>query len=790
MALLILTAAATWNLVVGGVVVGQDSATFFYPMYAFLGERLRAGHIPGWFPYQFSGIPFAADPESGWMYLPAMLSFLLPLPTAALTFVIFHLILAGLSTYALARAIGLSVVGALVAAVAFEYSGMLYDRPVCCPPYIQVAAWLPLALLGVELALRRRTWLARAWWWGTAGFALSQVLGGWLGQGSSYALLAIGGYVAYRTLIDPPLPVPLARHRLAGLVLHGGAVLVFGFGLAAAGILPRLEYNALSNVAGGRYQGSMVWAAAIGGLGWMEITTILVTRTGYYVGGATAGLAVMAIPVARRRFATPYFALLSAGALVLAGKDTTLLHTALYRLLPRFEVLHRHAPYRVLMLFYPGPAVLAGALVSSLERWHRRPAVLTFAAVLPILTALLVVSRGVTISRTALAALVFTSFVVATYALIPLPALRELVPAGLLVIVSVDLITAGQGYMVERGPEFGFAKVNLAPYYAPTGAGAFLQARAKDPPFRFFGYDPLIHQPTDPHLALYRYHWSDPRTVALLLNNRGTPLHLQDVQGYNPVQLQRYVEYLTALNGFVQEYHEANIYPSGLASPLLNLLNVRYIVIPATSPTNRPDLTQVLREHITVYQDAQVRVLENRAALPRAWIVHNATQVAPGAALAHLSTGQVDPREVALLEEPPPPLRRPGDPTADQATIVEDEPDRITLRIRTDAPGMLVLSEMYYPAWRPYVDGEPVHLYVADHALQAVSVPIGEHQVELRYQSATLRSGLAISIAAYAALAGLGLAAGWQRWRGRDAGHLAADAPTAAPTRSGQDNGR
>jgi hypothetical protein len=36
------------------------------------------------------------------------------------------------------------------------------------------------------------------------GLALSQVLAAWPGQGSYYALLALGGYVAYRTLLFPP----------------------------------------------------------------------------------------------------------------------------------------------------------------------------------------------------------------------------------------------------------------------------------------------------------------------------------------------------------------------------------------------------------------------------------------------------------------------------------------------------------------------------------------------------------------------------------------------------------
>src|SRR5215211_8303447 len=74
-ALLVLLGIASSPLLVDGTAVGLDTTTFFYPMYRLLGERLRAGDIPGWNPSLFSGAPFAADPESGWTYAPAMLLF-------------------------------------------------------------------------------------------------------------------------------------------------------------------------------------------------------------------------------------------------------------------------------------------------------------------------------------------------------------------------------------------------------------------------------------------------------------------------------------------------------------------------------------------------------------------------------------------------------------------------------------------------------------------------------------------------------------------------------------------
>ncbi len=760
--LLALTAITTWDLVLGGTMVGQDSAAFFYPIFSALGERLAAGDIPGWNPHQFAGIPFAADPESGWMYLPAMLFFTaLPLVAAAKTWILFHLLLPGLATLGLGRALGMGTLGALTAAVAYEFSGLLYARNVCCPAYSQVMAWLPALLLAMELAIQSRGWLGRITWWGATGFALSQILAAWLGQGSYYALLAFGGYVLYRTVIAPPERTLTMRGRLMGLILHGAVPFVIGLALAAAAILPRLEYNARTNLAEG-YTGDLAWAAVLGGWDVPATVASLLGRSLSYPGGATLALAFAAFVVARGRHAAPYFAALAAGTLILAQRETTWLHQIPYTLLPRFEELHRHWPERVLVAFYLGPAMLAGATVHALAR-RERPALLAASAILPVLVTLAVAIRLGPINGLALLAGVVAVLGLLIVAQPRGRAIRRLVPSVLILTIFVDLLGAGR-FNIEHGPFGGFHKVDLATYYTPNGAAAFLQTQAANgQPTRFFGYDPGIH-PGDDTPQLYRYFFADPRSTALLLNNRGTVLGLEDIQGYNPIQPQRYVELIRAINGFTQEYHEANVYPAGLDSPLLNLLNARYILVPSVIPPGRADLERLVGQYPTVYADAQVRVLENRDALPRAWIVHEARQVATGEALSLLASGAVDPRRVALLEQTPPPdVAPPSNPALEEATVTHQEPDKLRVTVRTDAAGLLVLSETVDPAWQAEVDGTPAPILTADHLLRAVPVPAGEHTVELRYESTTLKVGTAISLLAYTGVIGIWTAAGWGR---------------------------
>ena len=779
-AIFALTIVAGWSLVSGGVVVSKDPITQYYPWYSYLGESLRSLDIPAWNPSQFSGAPFAGDPLSGWTYLPAMILFtILPLWAAASGFVLLHLLLAGLFTYALARTLRMNVAGSMLAAVAYEFNGFMYWRNLCCSPYAQVMAWLPLAILGVELAVRSSKWLDRGLWWGISGLALSQMLAAWPGQGSYYALLALGGYVFYRTVLFPPENIRGVQGRIVGLLLHGAAVLAFGFGLAAAGLLPRLEYQALSTLADG-YGNIEGVKAAYGGNTWEDWKRFLVPGL-VYPGLAVLALALAAPLIARGKHAVPFFVGLALCTLTLAGKDVTLLHSVLYHVLPGFEWIHPHGPERIKVILYLPFAMLAGATLSSLgDRGRSAGALLA----LPALLSLFLITRlgiplppgettemfvrglggswdsiqtnlGIVIPVASLLSLVAANICVLAYALSP--AVRPLAASLVIFVVFVDLLSAGMATVagranVEEGKRL--VKIDLATYYEPTGVAKFLRSKTEDEPVRYVGYGPYLRG-NNARSYTYNNRFTDPNVSGLLASNLATPLGLQSIQGYNAVHLATYDRFMEALNGRLQGYHGADVYPGGLDSPLLDLLNVRYFVVPTVTQKVQHPLRDLKDTHSTAYSDDRIEVLENRDALPRAWIVHSARQTSQKEALKLLSSGAVDPRQTALLERRPPNLAEPDEPSADRTSVTSYEADRIELKTSTGAPGLLMLSEMYYPAWKAYVDGRPVPLYKGDYMLRAVPVPAGDHTVEMRYQSPTLAAGIAISLVFYAALVAL-----------------------------------
>jgi hypothetical protein len=137
--------------------------------------------------------------------------------------------------------------------------------------------------------------------------------------------------------------------------------------------------------------------------------------------------------------------------------------------------------------------------------------------------------------------------------------------------------------------------------------------------------------------------------------------------------------------------------------------------------------------------------------------------VAPSARerVAALSSGL--PADVVLLERPGP----VGQGRPATIELIRDSGDEIRARVSALGEGYLVVADPLQHGWDATVDGRPVPLRAADHALVAVFVPDGEHEVVLRFGPAAWWAGLWISAASAAILGGVGLAA-WRRKRAED----------------------
>jgi hypothetical protein len=144
-----------------------------------------------------------------------------------------------------------------------------------------------------------------------------------------------------------------------------------------------------------------------------------------------------------------------------------------------------------------------------------------------------------------------------------------------------------------------------------------------------------------------------------------------------------------------------------------------------------------------------VKIYQNLAVLPRAFMVHQARAVAGDEeALALMLDPAFDPAREVLLAQPEvaPPAPASGESSA---TIVSYEPERVEIEASLDSPGYLVLTDAHYPGWTVEVDGVPVPIEPADLYFRAVRLEPGDHQVVFTYAPSSARVGLGLGLAAW-----------------------------------------
>jgi Bacterial membrane protein YfhO len=241
---------------------------------------------------------------------------------------------------------------------------------------------------------------------------------------------------------------------------------------------------------------------------------------------------------------------------------------------------------------------------------------------------------------------------------------------------------------------------------------------------------------------------------------------LDNANGNNPLLPRDTRAFLTALGGrdpSATNIGEDRPFPRLLVtSPLLNLLNVRYIISTSADGADirAVDPTAAVTAFPAVFSDVY-HVYENVAALPRAFVVPNARVVAARAEqLQQLATGAVDPRSVVLLDEGASDELAPtGGPQPGSVTYRAVGANETSIDVRGTAGGYLVILDPYWPGWVARRDGQLVPILRANVLFRAIPVPAGDHQVVLSYEPVNARAGLLVT-----ALAGL-LALGILAWR-------------------------
>lgn len=755
-----LAAAAAWPSVIviatlillrkfafGGLITNQhvDVLAHWLPNYCMLGRSLASGNIPDWNPHVMAGLPFAADPQSGWGLLPAMGLFgALPCYVAIRWYVVLLPIQAGLGLYAFGRAERLSrpaaATGGIVIALAMAGSRLTISLP-----FGGALAWTAVMLALAAKFANSTTWHARILWGVGLSVAWGQLAATHLSHGLVLGTLLTAIYIGVRLIND----LRLGRIQKAQALLSLGMLALAVPLINLAILLPRISYLARSTPSIG-FSELLATAARLRGLPEPQSPRILgfapswpltlVHSPGAYFGAASLALTAGALRARRHLHLTLAFAL--SGALCYVATLEWMARLAARHGNGWLADLYVHNPMRFLYGTLLSIAVLSSV---GLEAWRRAdplPRRLTAAAIGVVLWWLL---PFVVWPPDIVASPVFIFGLVAGSGALVLSTVRPTLIALVPAVLALELL--GNGMLGQRvqsdGPSRAFTRWNgIPPLQAPAlDARAYLQPgtiarylqRQEDG--RYVSFAPRLLHP----VAGYNSEQS-PGSWELLTNGRSTLFGVNEAQGYNPVQPTRYWSFTRIVGGPRANYNKSFFRRPSKAA--LDLLEVGWIVGPADEPP-LPDLVSVVGEgRWALYR---VPGASDGGIVTSRWRLRSEEE-----ALHEVTSETFDPSSLVILEEHPgiPSSDAPG--TGGTATYERRDPDDLELTVESDVAALVLIRNTHDPYWSARVDGRPTRLILADYFLQAVVVPPGEHTVRLTYRDPTIRMGLvgsALSIA-------------------------------------------
>lgn len=218
--------------------------------------------------------------------------------------------------------------------------------------------------------------------------------------------------------------------------------------------------------------------------------------------------------------------------------------------------------------------------------------------------------------------------------------------------------------------------------------------------------------------------------IAYHNTNKYVHYKIQSATGYEAVQLGRYGALVEKLN---------------LNGKLLDIMNIKYVVMAKGSV--RGTVGDRAGKY-DIVMDEDVKILRNRAMLPRVYPVHKALIIKDkDVALSTLTDPAFKPSDILILEDElgyelsnsPKPARE------SQAKITSYKNAEIMIEADMADKGFLFLGDKFYPGWKVVVDGRPEKIHVANYAFRAVYLDAGKHDVKFYYENESYKNGLLIT---------------------------------------------
>ena len=708
------------KILLGQAYFWEDFLYQNYPFRYFASTSLAMGQLPLWNPYTFNGMPFLADIQTTVLYIPSLVLTLF-VSNGALSYywlevmIILHFVLAGVGMFFLAQSFNLRNIPSLFAGAAYMLSGYMIVHAIH-QQNVTLVAWYPLILLFFRKALSEQRWLSV--------FLCGLVLGHSTLAGYPQLTLFIYFFLALyfvMELLTTHKPGALLSRPALVMIGKGAAIVAISVAVAMVQLLPTVELSDLSQRAQITFEKS-----SEGSLAWSQLATLFYPKmfgvagaesyeyfgpgqyfyyweTCIYLGILPLLLATLSIILRKNKHVAFFWGIVVFSILFTLG-DHFFLYKLFYDFVPGFSKFRIPARMGILL-------TLSATLLSAFSLQHllyaakqgERKSLRTIALIvggIGVLVYALILSgsfadaiAGVSYQQAAplIAKGVNPSFVLLllgtalVVGLIMKGSVTRFTGFLLPAFLFVDMfVFGGNQNNAQMNPDDYFRRRrDLVDFFKKEGAKQLFRVNTRNPHGMLPGWD----------------------------RNQGMMDRIFMLEGYTPLALQR-------------------AYAPLPPDPMYDLLNVKYK---------------------TVFDDksGQQTLVEHTTGLPRAFFVYK-IHVAKSDAdlLADIQNPTFDYRTTAILEkEPATPLPPVAPQPKWEARITNYENNTIVMEATTERDGLLVLSEIYYPGWKAYVDGVETEIYRTNYNLRSLLVTAGSHRVEVRFEPATFRNGMWISLA-------------------------------------------
>lgn len=660
---------------------------------------------PLWNPFAFAGDILAASAQPAPYHPVNLISYLLPFDVSLTFIAAITFFIAGVSAFLLARELGCSDLPSLVAGAIWMYSNVVafwLEWPIGLS-----TAFIPLVLAAVRRVV------------GKPGFASGMLLL------VSLVLIVLAGHpetafhtVAVGTVFG--LALMTRNRRLTGRIVATALIAgVVAFGIVAVYTLPILEALPQTfehkfrarNLASIGHSVPMsdamrrippnilpfVYGSAVG-----EQAASVEPEWGFagngYAGSLALALALFGVIASRRRMRW-LFAAFAVIAIVLGTNMPG--PTDLLGMLPLFDVALNN---RLIFLLPLSIAILAAFGCQAFQRSGRNILVLTLCAAAA--GALLLVGaewdamreRGLSAGFIATQAIPF----VLPLALAAIAARVVRDRAAVIALLAVAIVA--QRYFEPAGS-----------FYPTLPRGAFY------PPIP--GFEKLAPGAA-PYRIVGQFYTLIPGTSALY--------ELEDVRAYQAMTNARFMETF-ALWAIVQPVWYNRV--EYLGSPFLKALNVRYAIATPTDPA--------VEGWTLIDERRGLRIFENEHFIERAFIPRTVVIDEPDPIRRMLMEEDFTARSwVTVNADSTSGVERPN---GEGSLHVTREGLGLRLRARITKTAWVIISQTAWDGWRAISNGKELPLARGNHALLALELPEGEHDVKLVYRPVSFVLGRAIS---------------------------------------------